>query len=119
MNTRTHLLSLVIGTCVLLTGGCIERRVIVEKPPQQVVVQQPSPDVVVAEPPPADKVEVVNGAAPGPEYVWVRGYWIRQGPNWMWVPGVWVQRPHANAVWVAGHWQHYANGWAWVPGHWI
>jgi hypothetical protein len=120
MNTRTHLSAIVIGTSLLLSTGCIERRIIVEKPPQTIVVQQPSAEVLVAEPPPADKAEVVTpSVAPGPDYIWVNGYWVRQGASWLWTPGTWVRQPHANAAWIPGHWQHQPGGWAWIPGHWI
>ncbi len=38
--------------------------------------------------PPAPQVEVV-GAAPGPGYLWVGGYWNWVGGRHVWVPGRW------------------------------
>ena len=68
---------------ILLTGGCVERRVVVR---ERVPAYAPSETVVVTEAPPAPQTEVIP-VAPGPDYVWVGGYWVRQGPRWVWAPG--------------------------------
>ncbi len=67
--------------------------------------------------PPAPLVEV-EGVAPSPELVWIRGYHGWDGNAYIWVPGRWERRPHAGAVWVHGQWRHHRNGWFWVEGHW-
>jgi hypothetical protein len=55
--------------------------------------------------------------APGPEYVWIEGYWGWHG-RWIWEPGRWAVRPHPNARWEAGHWEHGHRGYYWREGHW-
>ena len=76
-----------------------------------------SETVVVTEAPPAPQTEVIP-VSPGPDYIWVGGYWARQGPRWVWVPGRWNLRPRPAAVWVPGHWVAHRRGWTWVAGHW-
>ena len=67
--------------------------------------------------PPVQIVEV-EGNAPGPEYVWIRGYHRWDGQAYVWVSGRWERRPHARAVWVEGHWVKHRRGWYWEEGHW-
>jgi|SRR5215467_16336499 len=82
------------------------------------VVPPPPPGAVyVRVAPPAPLVEVQT-TAPGPEYVWVRGYHRWEGERYAWVAGRYERRPRAGAVWVAGEWRHHRNGWYWVEGHW-
>ena len=61
--------------------------------------------------------------APGPDYVWVTGYWqwrhTRLGfGHWEWVPGVWTRPPHRDAVWIEGRWEPHRGLNIWVDGHW-
>jgi len=78
----------------------------------------PPPGVVyIRTRPPAATVEVVT-IAPGPEFVWIRGYHRWDGAAYVWVPGRWERRPRAGVVWVEGHWRHHRNGWYWIEGHW-
>ena len=52
---------------------------------------------------------------PGPEYVWVDGYWYVVGHRWVWHNGYYTRPPYAGALWVAprheggrfyeGYWQ--------------
>jgi hypothetical protein len=60
----------------------------------------------VGGPPPAVQEEVVV-AAPGPDFVWIGGFWdwdvgVR---HWEWRPGRWERPPHAEARWVAPHYE--------------
>jgi hypothetical protein len=71
----------------------------------------------VLTPPPAQRVEVV-GAAPGPGYVWVRGYYRWVGDGYAWVPGHWVVPVRGYHRWVPGYWAHDRRGWYRVEGHW-
>ena len=98
-------------TLVLYTG-CYSHRA-----HQPVVATSPTGTVVVTEAPPAVKHEVV-GVSPGTDYVWVRGYWLRNGPNWVWMPGHYERRPRSGVTWVQGHWDRTSPGWVWTPGHW-
>jgi len=67
--------------------------------------------------PPAPQVEVVP-AVPGPDYIWVPGYWGWNGRVWVWVGGRWSVRPWHGAVWVGGHWGRHGRGYVWVGGRW-
>ncbi len=67
--------------------------------------------------PPVYPVEVVP-VAPGPGYVWIRGYWAWGGAAYYWVPGRWEARPRPYAVWVEGRWRREHRGWYWAPGRW-
>ena len=98
---------------IFLFTACVERRVVVH---ERVPANPPPETVIVSEAPPAPRVEVAP-AAPGPEYVWVGGYWSWQG-RWVWVPGHWATRPGPRSTWVAGHWAPRRRGYVWVPGHW-
>ncbi len=74
---------------------------------------------VVRAGPPANVVEAIP-PAPGPEYVWVRGYykWDPDARAYVWAPGHWVVPPQGYHEWVPGHWADGDGGWVWVEGHW-
>jgi len=104
--------SAVMSGCVV-TGEVHERRPVYyeERPayvapqpvyvqPQPVYVQpQPTQVVVVRRPVPAPLVEAVP-ARPGPDFVWVGGYWEPRGDDWAWHRGGWSRPPRSGAVWV-------------------
>jgi hypothetical protein len=77
----------------------------------------PAGAVFVRVGPPPYREEVI-GVAPGPGFVWVRGYWQWGGSAYAWVPGRWVRPPYRHARWQAGHWRHRREGWYWVAGRW-
>ena len=74
-------------------------------------------EVLVTQAPPPVRIESQT-IAPGPAYVWTRGYWRWTGARYEWVPGTWVTRPRPGTVWVEGHWVRRAGGWVWVAGYW-
>src|SRR5579872_964857 len=74
--------------------------------------------VVVSYGPPPPRIVGFVGHPPGPDFVWVDGFWRWSGRNYYWVPGYWVRRPHHNAVWVSGYWTQRRSGWVWVEGRW-
>jgi hypothetical protein len=100
--------------------GCLGIHVTHEHP---VYVSEPVPvvavgaDVAVSEPPPAAVQETVV-AAPGPEYIWIGGYWGREGGHWRWEAGHWARPPRRGAVWVAPKYYHRSGHDVWVPGSW-
>jgi hypothetical protein len=66
--------------------------------------------------PPPLRTEVVI-AKPGPDFVWISGYWGWKGGRYLWITGRWVKaRP--GRVWVIGHWERRGLHWVWVKGRW-
>ena len=65
--------------------------------------------------PPAPRVIRSRPRNPGPDYVWIDGYWFAEGRKWKWHEGYWTLAPYPGAVWVtlryergqffAGYWQ--------------
>ena len=64
--------------------------------------------------PPAPRVVHVQPARPGPDYVWVEGYWYPVSVHYRWHDGYWTRPPYVGAHWVAprhdGH-QYFAGYW--------
>jgi WXXGXW repeat (2 copies) len=52
-------------------------------------------------PPPPPRVVRVVPARPGPEFVWIQGYWYPVGHRYVWHDGYWTRAPYAGARWVA------------------
>jgi hypothetical protein len=52
-------------------------------------------------PPPPPRVVRVQPVAPGPDFVWVEGYWYPNGNHYKWHDGYWSRPPYAGARWVA------------------
>jgi hypothetical protein len=71
---------------------------------------------VESEPPPPQS-EVME-ASPGPDYVWVGGYWGFEGGGRVWVRGRWDRPPHVHATWVAPRWERHGHGYVFVRGNW-
>jgi hypothetical protein len=65
-------------------------------------------------PPPPPRVLAVRPVAPGPEFVWVDGYWYPQGRRYRWHEGYWTRAPFAGARWVA---PRHEND-RWFEGYW-
>ena len=63
--------------------------------------------------PPAPRAYVV-AAQPGPEFVWVEGYWFPQGKHYRWHDGYWTRPPYGGAYWVQ---PYYYRG-HYVAGYW-
>ena len=74
-------------------------------------------NLVVDQSPPTPLVES-QVAAPGPDFIWIPGEWLRPGGVWQWDAGGWVLMPEPNAVWMPTRWKYEANGWHCVPGRW-
>jgi hypothetical protein len=71
---------------------------------------------VDSEPPPPQTEVVV--ASPGPDYVWIGGYWGFNSGRREWVRGRWERPPHAHATWVQPRWEHRGHGYVFVRGTW-
>lgn len=63
-----------------------------------------------APPPPLRHEVIVERDRPGPDYVWVAGYWDGTPGHYVWVAGHWDRPPHPHAEWVAPHWDKDSNG---------
>ncbi len=73
--------------------------------------------VYVRSGPPPLRAEAVL-VAPGPEYVWVPGYYRHDGAAYVWVAGRYERPPRLRARWVPAHWERDRRGWYFVDGHW-
>jgi hypothetical protein len=91
MKHANKTLMLTAGAVILmgLADGCVVREA---PPPRRVYYESPGPaPVVVQEDQPADVVEVIP-AKPGPDYIYVRGFWFRERGHWVWRHGYWNPR---------------------------
>jgi hypothetical protein len=60
--------------------------------------------------PPPLRHEVIVGVSPGPDYVWVGGYWDGSPGHYTWVGGRWDHSPHGHGQWSAPHWDKDKDG---------
>lgn len=56
-------------------------------------------------PPPAPRVVRVAPNRPGPDYVWVDGYWYPVRGHYVWHDGYWTRPPYRNGRWIAPRWE--------------
>jgi len=64
-------------------------------------------------PPPPPAVAYMP-PCPGPQYIWVPGYYYPAGPRFVWRAGYWARPPYAGAYWVAPRYyqnHYYAGYW--------
>ena len=111
MKLNPSLLAVAAGLSAVVLSGCVvtertsyyrdERRPYGPGPDRVVVVDdQPRGNVVVVHrAAPAPLVERVPGR-PGPDFIWVPGYWAARGDDWYWVGGHYERPPRAGAIWV-------------------
>src|SRR5579872_6898503 len=64
--------------------------------------------------PPPPRVLYVEPPAPGPEFVWVGGYWYPIGNHYRWHEGYWTRPPYEGAHWIAPH----HDGERFFAGYW-
>jgi hypothetical protein len=55
---------------------------------------------------------------PGPNYIWMPGYWAWGPAGYYWVPGTWVLAPRPGFLWTPGYWGWAPGGYLWHPGYW-
>lgn len=55
---------------------------------------------------------------PGPDYVWIAGFWNDEGGHWAWVPGRWDRPAVRNVYWIAPRYIRSEGGYIYEPGHW-
>ena len=102
------------GACLLVTSCAVE----VGRPSADAVYYADGDVMYVREAPPPPRGEVITGLAPGPDYVWVGGYWTHHPTGWTWMTGRWSLRPRPGVVWVPGYWERHPRGHVWVSGRW-
>ena len=56
--------------------------------------------------------------SPGPDYVWVAGFWDNGGGHWAWVPGRWDRPATTGVYWIAPRYVHSEGAYIYEPGHW-
>ena len=66
-------------------------------------------------PPPLRAEEIP--VAPGPNYLWIGGFWTWRVSRDVWVGGRWALPPLGH-VWVPHRWDRGPRGWRARPGHW-
>jgi hypothetical protein len=106
MNTRNHILSLLLASSLgLSAAGCAGGGVGV--------------GVAIDVPLPPTRAEVVL-SRPGPAFVRIQGYWdwIPAARNWVWVEGRWERPPHRRGRWVPPRYDHRGRHMVYRRGHW-
>jgi hypothetical protein len=103
-----RLISTLCLTTLLLSGGVAS-------------AAQVSFDVRIGTPPPPPRVVRVVPHRPGPQYVWVDGYWYPEHGRYAWHNGYWTIPPYRSAYWVQPRWdrgQYYGGHWNGDRGRW-
>jgi hypothetical protein len=121
---------LVSAIALALLPACVAPGPYVRRPPPpppQVVYYQPAPPAPQAEvvfeqsppPQPPPQVQIIV-ARPGPNFVWVAGYWSWQNRShsYAWIAGRWERPPHQGANWAAAHWEQRGGGSVFIEGTW-
>jgi hypothetical protein len=102
------------------------RREVIVAPAPVVVVPAPPPAVIVA---PAPGVIVVHRApppvvveritvSPGPEFVWIQGYYVARGDDWVWVRGHYERPPRPGMVWIGPRYEEHGAEYRFSMGFW-
>jgi hypothetical protein len=95
---RRFLQTITVSSVLLLAGSTADAQI--------------SFGVQIGEPPPPRAYRVPR--QPGPDYVWVEGYWFPEGNRYQWHEGYWTRSPYEGAYWV----QPYHDGRQYYPGRW-
>ncbi len=53
---------------------------------------------------------LVKNYGPGPDFVWVGGYWDGSPGHYVWVKGRWDRPPHGHTAWVGPRWEKDHDG---------
>ncbi|WP_267223939.1 YXWGXW repeat-containing protein [Dyella silvae] len=55
---------------------------------------------------------------PGPDYIWIPGYWAWGDDDYYWVPGYWALPPYFGALWTPGYWGWFGGVYVFHGGYW-
>jgi hypothetical protein len=63
-------------------------------------------------PPPPPRVMRIQPPRPGPDYIWVDGYWYPVGRHYRWHAGYWSRPVYPGARWIGPRYEgnRYLNG---------
>lgn len=87
-------------------------------PPAVTLAPSAAPSVItVRDAPPPPRVER-RKVRPGPDYVWVNGYWLYRGGRHVWVAGHWTTPPRGHHVWIEPRWERRPGGYVFIEGRW-
>ena len=64
--------------------------------------------------PPPPRVLAVIPPTPGPDFVWIDGYWYPVGHHYRWHGGYWTRPPYPGARWIVPH----HDGERYFAGYW-
>jgi len=64
--------------------------------------------------PPPPRVVRVLPRQPGPDYMWIDGYWYPDAGHYRWHAGYWTRPPYAGARWIGPH----HDGQQFFGGYW-
>jgi len=65
-------------------------------------------------PPPAPRVVHKLPPRPGPDFVWIDGYWYPVGNHYTWHEGYWTRQPYPEARWIGPRYEgerYYGGYW--------
>src|SRR5579872_497607 len=96
-----YVLKATLFAAIVFTGVCTARA-------------QVSIGISIGAPPPPRAV-YVEPPTPGPEFIFVRGYWYPVGRHYKWHAGYWTRPPYEGANWVPPHYeggQYFVGYWA-------
>src|SRR6478672_6167479 len=65
-------------------------------------------------PPPPPRMHRVETRQPGPDFVWIEGYWYPVGNRYKWHDGYWTRLPYAGARWMGPRYE----GGTFHEGYW-
>jgi hypothetical protein len=61
-------------------------------------------------PPPPRHEVVIESSRPGPDYVWIGGFWDGEPGHYTWSAGHWDHPPRAHSHWEAPHYEKDHDG---------
>lgn len=108
------------GRYVFVDGYWRDAVVAVPSAPPQVIVAPPPPagqPVTVVAAPPPPRVEVVY-ARPGPDFVWIGGYWAWRGGRHVWIAGHYERPPRGHRHWEEPRWERRGGSYIFIEGRW-
>ena len=119
MKVMRVLILATISAAAVWLMGCRETTVVVrERQPEPLYVAQPAPQYVEVPEAPQPVIVETAPVSPGPDYVWIDGYWHWEGHHYIWNRGHWDRPPSRYHVWVRPSYVRIEHGYRYTPGHW-